>query len=286
LTQDARRSTGRCRRTAGGPAAPRYHRSPVEREPRPCLAAVDAAPSLPTGKMNNLFDAVYIINLPARTDRRREMIEQLALAGIESSDPGVIFFDAVRPTDAGGFPTIGTRGCFMSHVGVLKSALAAGHRRILILEDDANFIKDFQAEFAKLAPRLAQPDWGMAYLGALAVEPPIDAPAAVTMLPPSTSVMGTHMFAVQSTVVRDAIDYFEAMLKRAPGDPAGGPMHVDGAYSWFRKSHPDIATLLCSPPLGYQRPSRTDVHAMKWFDRLPVVRAVVQELRKARAAAR
>ena len=236
--------------------------------------------------MKNFFDAVYIINLPARTDRRREMIEQLALAGIDSSDPSVIFFEAVRPSDPGGFPTIGTRGCFMSHVGVLESALAAGHRRFLILEDDANFVQGFQAEFAKLAPRLEQPDWGMAYLGALAVEPPLDSPAAVAVLPPSTSVMGTHMFAVQGAVAREALDYFRAMLARPAGDPAGGPMHVDGAYSWFRKSHSGVATLLCSPPLGYQRPSRTDVHATKWFDRVPVVRGIVQELRKARAAVR
>jgi glycosyl transferase family 25 len=237
--------------------------------------------------MKNIFDAVYIINLPARTDRRREMIEQLGLAGVDASDPRVIFFDAVRPSDAGGFPTIGTRGCFLSHLGVLKSALAAGHRRILILEDDANFIKDFARAFDTLVvPRLERPDWGMAYLGALAVQPPFDAPEAVAAIPPSSSVMGTHMFAVQSTVIPDAIAYFEAMLQRPPGDPAGGPMHVDGAYSWFRNSRPDIATLLCSPPLGYQRPSRTDVHAAKWFDRVPVVRSVVQGLRKAKAAAR
>ena len=236
--------------------------------------------------MKNIFDAVYIINLPTRTDRRREMIEQLALAGIDASDPRVIFFDAVRPTDAGGFPTIGTRGCFMSHLGVLQRARAAGHRRILILEDDVNFIKDFQPAFARLEPRLEQPDWRMAYLGALGVQPPFDAPAPAGIMPPSSSVMGTHMLALQSTAVAEAIAYLEAMLLRPAGDPAGGPMHVDGAYSWFRNAHPEVATLLCSPALGYQRPSRTDIHDLKWFDRAPVVRDIVHALRKAKAAAR
>jgi len=34
------------------------------------------------------------------------------------------FFPAVRPETAQGFPWIGARGCFLSHLAVLKSALA------------------------------------------------------------------------------------------------------------------------------------------------------------------
>ena len=33
-------------------------------------------------------------------------------------------------------------GCLVSHLGVMKKALQAGHRRILILEDDAQFAAD------------------------------------------------------------------------------------------------------------------------------------------------
>ncbi len=236
--------------------------------------------------MKHFFDAVYIINLPARTDRRREMVEQLGLAGFDPQDPRIQFFEAVRPAEPAGFPTIGTRGCFLSHLGVLSSALAAGHQRILVLEDDANFVKGFADAFGKLTGQLAQRDWGIAYLGALDIQPPFDAGEPLTALPSTTAVMGTHMFAIQGTAVADALHYFEAMLKRPPGDPEGGPMHVDGAYSWFRRSRPEITTMLCSPALGYQRPSRTDVHATKWFDRMPVVRDVVGVLRRAKAVSR
>lgn len=41
-------------------------------------------------------------------------------------------------------------------------------------------------------------------------------------------------------------------------------MHVDGAYSWFRKDHPFLRTLLADPELGYQRPSRSDIFTGHW----------------------
>lgn len=49
----------------------------------------------------------------------------------------------MSPKEAEKFPTIGTRGCFMSHLGVLRDAIQAGLEGILILEDDVNFASDF-----------------------------------------------------------------------------------------------------------------------------------------------
>ncbi len=102
-----------------------------------------------------LFDAIYIINLPARTDRRSEMLEQFRRAGISEPETRLVFFEAVRPPDQGGFPTVGARGCFLSHLGVLKAAVAAGHSSILVLEDDLNFVDDFQAATAPGCPSCA-----------------------------------------------------------------------------------------------------------------------------------
>jgi hypothetical protein len=230
-----------------------------------------------------LFNAAYIINLPTRSDRRREMIEQLHLAGIDAKDPRIVFFDAVRPTEPGGFPTIGARGCFMSHLGVLRHARQAGHERILVLEDDANFAISGPADIDLLARRLSDCDWDLVYPGFLSMNPPAELSASLSTIAPATSVMGTHMMLIRGRIFDQLIDYLERMLARPAGSAEGGPMHVDGAYSWFRRAHPSLITLVCSPALGYQRPSRTDVHQLKWFDRLPVVRSVVSELRKARA---
>ena len=234
----------------------------------------------------NLFDAVYIINLPTRTDRRAEMIEQLQLAGIEEADPRLVFFDAVRPDGPGGFPTVGARGCFMSHLGVLKRARDAGHQTILVLEDDVNFAIAGPDDLEVLSRRLQECDWDMVYPGFLSIDPPVELSSPVSVIGPSSTVMGTHMMLIRRSLFDDAIDYLERMLTRPAGSPEGGPMHVDGAYSWFRRTHPSFVTRVCSPPLGYQRPSRTDVHQLKWFDRMPVVRQLVGALRKARARSR
>ena len=72
------------------------------------------------------------------------------------------------------------------------------------------------------------------------------------------------------------------MLERQSGDSAGGPMHVDGAYSWFRCAHPALLTLASLHQLGTQRASRTDIHDLRWFDRWRGARFVAQRLRRLR----
>ncbi len=229
-----------------------------------------------------MFDAVYVINLPARTDRKAEILAQLRRPDVAGAFGPPVFFDAVRPADAGEFPTLGARGCFLSHLGVLKAALAAGHASILVLEDDLNFADDFAAVFAAQAPTLRESGWDIAFPGWLKVTPPLPAARGVVEVPSSSAVMGTHMVAVRSTAMPELIAHLEAMLARPAGHPAGGPMHVDGAYNWYRAAHPGRRTLACVPPLGYQRASRTDVHGLRWFDRTWGVRAVVAALRSLR----
>jgi hypothetical protein len=50
-------------------------------------------------------------------------------------------------------------------------------------------------------------------------------------------------------------------------DINGGPMHVDSAYSWFRKDI-DCTTSIAHPPLGYQRSSLSDISGPSNLDRL------------------
>jgi hypothetical protein len=61
-------------------------------------------------------------------------------------------------------------------------------------------------------------------------------------------------------------------------------MHVDGAYTWFRASHPEMRTWIAVPELGHQRQSRTDIHPLRWYDRWPVVRELAQWARRVRRA--
>ena len=224
---------------------------------------------------------IYVINLADRADRRAEMAEQLSRIGLGFNSAAVRLFDAVRPADTGFFPSIGSRGCFMSHLGVLEDAAATGLHKILILEDDLNFSPDFAQRSERLAARIAAPDWGIFY-GGHQVAGHLSALNGAADLNPKEPVQITHFIALQGPSINAAAAYLAAMLLRPSGDADGGPMHLDGAYSWFRREHPHVRTWIAVPPLGYQRASRTDIHALRWFDKMRAVRDVASVLRRLR----
>ena len=70
-------------------------------------------------KVFDAFERIVVINLRERVDRRREMEAELRRAGIGAGDRRLQFFAGIRPADAGLFPSIGARGCFESHLGVI-----------------------------------------------------------------------------------------------------------------------------------------------------------------------
>jgi glycosyl transferase, family 25 len=200
------------------------------------------------------FQRVYIINLPSRKDRKHEMQAQLEKIGLTLEHPQIELFSAIRPDSAGDFPSIGARGCFMSHLGILKDAQKRGLATILILEDDLDFAQDFQIRMPKILHELTQSTWGIFYGGYefISLNTPIN--SGIIIPPYSLPVRTTHFVGFQQPTIALLIDYLEKMLSRPGGDPEGGPMHVDGAYSWFRKQHPDVLTLLAAPELGHRWP--------------------------------
>src|SRR4051812_34790380 len=82
------------------------------------------------------FDIAYILNLPERADRRREITEKLATIDVQLAPGRVELFPAIKPTHPGGFENIGIRGCFESHLAMYRRALAEGKKSLLIIEDD------------------------------------------------------------------------------------------------------------------------------------------------------
>ncbi len=221
-------------------------------------------------EINTFFGQVHVINLRSRADRRAEMLAQLKSIGLSFDSPRLRLFEASKPLESAGFPTLGARGCFMSHLTVLRRALKDNACSVLILEDDLNFCEGFRSKFDALSQTLRTLDWGMFYGVYRLVDPIVDSGTVVTRIDPQQPIVTTAFVAVNGQHIAALVDYLDAMLQRAPGDPEGGPMHVDGAYCWFRQSHPEVSTWLATPPLGFQRSSRTDVHALRWFDRISV----------------
>jgi hypothetical protein len=209
-------------------------------------------------KLFALFERLTIISLKTRLDRRREVERQLAKVGLGYESPKVHLFDAYRPDQAAPFPSVGAHGCFMSHLGALEDALNARAQTLLILEDDADFARDIETRGPLIADSLQQQPWDIAYLGGLKhFEPSSD--EALFELQSTERVQNSHAIAFSRRALEKVVPYLHAMKARPGGSPEGGPMHVDGAYCWFRAAHPELRALITKDELVVQRSSKSDI---------------------------
>jgi len=88
------------------------------------------------------IDRIFYINLDKRTDRREQIEKELSDYGITNYER----FPAI-------FRTMGCVGCGLSHLGVLKLAKERGYKRILIFEDDFEFLvskEEFKENIEKI----------------------------------------------------------------------------------------------------------------------------------------
>lgn len=223
------------------------------------------------------FSLIRVVNLPDRTDRLREMAAQLQALGSPFQPGRVEAFPAVRPTELAGFPSLGARGCFLSHLDILRDARTRNVESVLILEDDLEVLTPDIPRLAHLLASLPQ-SWAILYPGH--IQPTGPAPEPRWM--PFDGPLGTsHCYAVHRTALPDLIAYLEACLSRPAGDPIGGPMHYDGALTMFRAAHPQHRTLIAQPSLGRQRSSRSDV-SVRPLEQVPGIRQAMSIARSVR----
>jgi hypothetical protein len=214
--------------------------------------------------------AKYVINLADRKDRRTEMLLQLKRVGWKAE-----FSNSVRPKAAAGFPSIGAHGCFMSHLATLRRGAVSGSH-IILMEDDLNFAADFAQRWDPAVNELDSIDWSIFYPAHYLQ----DQSSGLTLITPTMSMMCSHFIMIHKNAASTVIRGLEEILSRPPGDPSGGPMHVDGAYSVIRAQNARLDTYVLNPSLGHQRLSRSDVAEAKFYDRAPVLRPFISALRK------
>jgi glycosyl transferase, family 25 len=204
--------------------------------------------------------------MPERTDRKREMSRQLSKIGWKSE-----FFSAMRPESSGDFSSIGARGCFLSHLSVLKTA-ATFDRHLVLMEDDLNFNDRFIELWSKAlgslpAAQIFYPAHGTDGDGVLQINHQIGLQGAHFMV----SNKRGHCFDYQSS-------------RNDPGSSRGAPTRRPYARRWSlfhdQASNPDLRTYAFAPSLGYQRSSRSDIEGQKFFDRVAVMRPAISALRK------
>jgi glycosyl transferase, family 25 len=224
-------------------------------------------------------DLKLVINLACRKDRRIEMQRQLARIGWTAD-----FCEAIRPSDRGPFPTIGARGCYLSHMECLKSALAKKATRLILMEDDLNFSTNVPQAWNSVRAFLENSDFDIFYAGHHFDHK--RGLSGIVKISASEHCTGAHFLIFSQSGVERFARGLQEILLRPEGHPFGGPMHVDGAYSTIRAQNPSIITYAHFPSLGYQRSSRTDIHNRRFLDRVPLLAPFVRLGRKAKNALR
>jgi len=139
--------------------------------------------------INLYFDRIYVINLRRRQSKLIEIVQKLKRLNIsaeivEAVDgyklPHIdeykmyktipLFLENAHPEESKLKRKLiyspGVWGHLKSNRLILKDALAKGYQRILILEDDAMFMKNFHQEFEKFTAATAGINWKFLYLGA------------------------------------------------------------------------------------------------------------------------
>ena len=139
--------------------------------------------------VNQEFDRVYVINLEKRVDRLVEITQKLNRLNIDferveavdgySKENIKVFEDYQKvPYDSHRTHAMekkykrkllispGAIGVLKSYQKIIVNAKKLGLNRILVLEDDAIFIKDFNNKFNELCEKLTSVDWKILALGA------------------------------------------------------------------------------------------------------------------------
>jgi hypothetical protein len=233
---------------------------------------------LEIGSLADYFRCTYVINLPERKDRLKAITGEFERAGMPFRRGSVEIFPAVKPTERLGFPNTGARGCFLSHLGVLRSALARNLCNVLIAEDDLMLLPVLTQSLDYIRDRLDSLPWGIVFFGHVEQSAETGTPQLVPFHDP---ILTSYFYAVNGPIIPRLVKYLEQVQHRQPGDPLGGPMPLDGALTMFRQANPDVLTLIAQPVVGKQRPSRSNI-SCHWYERLPVVQQAADLAREVR----
>lgn len=191
------------------------------------------------------FDRVVLINLKRRKDRLERFLKNMSECQWPFKAPEI--FEAV---DGSKVPVPrfwgwgeGTWGCMQSHRQVLERAIMDGVRRLLVIEDDVFFRKDFGPSAKKFLSRVPA-NWDQLMIGGQLfadsdIEPVAEGVARVS------NCQRTHCYAVQGDFIRVLYEYWVSTVG-----------HCDHRMGEIQHKHNVFAA---QPFLAGQAPGASDI---------------------------
>lgn len=177
-----------------------------------------------------MYDIAILINLDRRIDRKEWILKHFENRGIKD----VIVYPAfdgqeiknmiVKPPRRNYFSWLTMNpnvvACALSHIGALKMAKSLGHKRVLMLEDDAVICKDIIKRLEILEEESKDLDWEHIFIGG-AVRERNKMKQTTDHLFTSSFTDGTHAYLVQNEgidKVADEMLHFNTTLDDAVND--------------------------------------------------------------------
>jgi glycosyl transferase family 25 len=226
------------------------------------------------------FDRIAIIHLPNRRDRFQALTIELRDMGIDIRQSKIQIPHAPVPNDWSGWPSRGVYGNFLSHLGILKQALRDGLKTVWVLEDDAIFSRRMRREQQVLVEKLKEREWDMCFFGHSLNRELSEHPTGFVR--PPADFIWAHCYAVHARVLPRLVAYMEQALVLPAHHPEGSRLYIDGAFTLFRRSNPDVVALVYNPALSIQKGSPSSLNDPNWFDTMAVTRPLVSLARRAR----
>ena len=224
-------------------------------------------------------DKVFVINLDRRKDRLREMEAQFASIGLGFDHDKIERFSAISPDQIAGFPSLGARGCFLSHLEILKWFQNSDWSRVAILEDDADFDLPDIETLQRYLQNLENHKFDIFYGGYHFPDRFAEMGAGIHDLTEKLIIGGTHCYILDRSILERLILFLEDVQRKlADGIEVDG--FIDNIISSFWIENQDCRVKIAVPAFAFQRRSATDIHAPNPLDTIPVIRNLTNLARK------
>jgi len=198
---------------------------------------------------NQVFDAVYCLNLASRPDRYELMEKRFSYFGLNVERFNAIPGDLTKHFWASTFPqnpffkNPNYIACAMSHMNIFTTALARGQKKILIIEDDIRIHRDSDEITREFMREI--PEWDLIHLSYIPLTDDLskwnynilDDRAVGDRVVKSKNLWSLMGYAVNEKMMRHLLDVYASCY----------PMELDRYLVGHVQNNPEFKCFACRP---------------------------------------
>lgn len=189
--------------------------------------------------INSYFNKIYCVNLDSRTDKWNTCVEEF-----KKND---LIVERVSAVDGKTLPPRGKLlpgelGCSASHANILRDVIKNGYDRVLILEDDVEFVPHVQIQFMEKIDSVPA-NWDMLYLGGNHIDDPVPLNRWAAKI---RKTYTTSHYGITLEMAKIIVDHIEQ-----------SPLQVDVLYTHYQQKKSCYTFM---PALAWQRACHSDIH--------------------------